>query len=536
LLPLPRHVLPASETLRFDRFLERLAHFDLRQRRRIIAFWAIVAAVALWGAFRIEVGTDLVSNFMPSNPVRVDFERVNTHLEGANAFTVVFEGVESDDFKEPENLRALESLQTWLAAQPEVGGTTSLADYVKVIHRGFRGGDAAHLVLPESRDLVAQLLVVGHNEELEQYVDSDYRVAKIVVRTRAVDSPDLMSLVNRIEERIGELPRSLAATVSGNSVLLARTMDEIAVGQAVSLAAALLIIYAILAILFASLRVGLLALIPNALPVLVYFGVLGWTGVTLNVVTGLVGCLVLGIAVDDTIHLLVHFKDAARGRANEEEGIVEAVKSVGRPISYTTLALCLGFLVLLMSNMRSQLEFGLLASLTLGIAWAIDLTFTPAIAARMRIVTLWEILTLDLGEEPHLSIPLFAGLSHAQARITALMADLRDLPAGHTLLRDGEPGDDMFVVIRGSLAATIQKEGREVSLRRMDRGDVIGEVALFFGERTADVRTLTDVRLLRLDRGDLERLARRYPRIAARVYENLSEVLAARLASVTKRV
>jgi hypothetical protein len=379
-------------------------------------------------------------------------------------------------------------------------------------------------------------LILGHNDELEQYVDSDYRIANIVVRTTAIDSPDLMRLVRRIEEHVALVPRTLEVTVSGNSVLLARTMDNIAVGQAVSLGAALLIIYAILALVFASFRIGLLALIPNALPVLVYFGVLGWTGVTLSIVTGLVGCLVLGIAVDDTIHMLVHFKDAARGQADEKAGILEAVAAVGRPVSYTTLALCLGFLVLTLSNMQSQVEFGILASVTLAIAWAIDLTFTPAIAFGMRIVTLWEIMTLDLGEDPHLSIPLFGGLSHSQARITALMADLQDRPSGQVILRAGASEDDLYVVIRGSLMASVDNEGREVLLREMHRGDVIGEIALFFGERTADVRALTDVRLLRIKRSDLTILSRRYPKIAARLYENLSEVLASRLASITKRV
>ena len=536
LLPLPRHVVPNNEKRPFDRFLERLARFDLQYRWRIIFFWLFFGAVALWGLFRIEIGSDLVSNFKPSNPVRIDFERVNTHLEGANAFTVVLEGVAPDTFKDPINLGILESLQAWLANQPEVGGTTSLADYLKVINRGFRSGDESQLILPDSRELVSQLLILGHNDELDQYVDSDYRIANIVVRTTAIDSPDLMGLVRRIEEHAALVPRTLEVTVSGNSVLLARTMDDIAIGQAVSLGAALLIIYGILALVFASFRIGLLALIPNALPVLVYFGVLGWTGVTLSIVTGLVGCLVLGIAVDDTIHMLVHFKDAARGQADEKAGILEAVAAVGRPVSYTTLALCLGFLVLTRSNMQSQVEFGILASVTLAIAWAIDLTFTPAIAVGMRIVTLWEIMTLDIGKDPHLSIPLFGGLTHSQARITALMADLQDRPSGQVLLRAGASEDDLYVVIRGSLMASVDNEGREVFLREMNRGDVIGEIALFFGERTADVRTLTDVRLLRIKRSDLTILSRRYPQIAARLYENLSEILASRLASITKRV
>jgi len=324
--------------------------------------------------------------------------------------------------------------------------------------------------------------------------------------------------------------------VTGNTVLVARTMDAIALGQALSLASAMIIIYAILVVLFASFRIGLLALIPNVLPVLVYFGVLGWTGVSLNVVTGLVACLVLGVAVDDTIHILVQFDRAARRHASEEKGVTEALRAVGRPVTYTTAALCIGFLVLMASENKSQVEFGALAAFTLAVAWLIDMTFTPALAARIRVVTLWEILTLDLGQDPHGSIPLFAGLSHAQARITALMGSLQDVAAGVLLFKTGEPGDSMFVVIDGTLQASVVNEDRRVQLRTLSRGDVIGEVALSSGVRSADVETLSDVRLLRLDRADLDRLGRRYPRIALRIQANLSVVLANRLASVTQRV
>jgi hypothetical protein len=335
---------------------------------------------------------------------------------------------------------------------------------------------------------------------------------------------------------LADLPSHLAATVTGNTVLISRTMDAIALGQALSLGTAFLIIYAILVALFASFRVGFVALIPNALPVLIYFGILGWSGVTLNTTTGLVACLVLGIAVDDTIHLMAHFNAAAKRYADEGKGIVGAVRNVGRPVTYTTVALCLGFLCLLASSMNGQVEFGWLAALTLAVAWLVDVTFTPAIAGRMRIVTLWDILTLDLGEDPHKSIPLFAGLREAQARIAALMATICHLPEGSQLFKVGESGDEMYVVIDGELVASIATENGKLQLSEQRRGDVIGEVALFEGTRTADVHATTDVRLLRLTLADLQRLKRRYPRIGAQLYANLSQVLADRVTSLTRRV
>jgi CRP-like cAMP-binding protein len=184
----------------------------------------------------------------------------------------------------------------------------------------------------------------------------------------------------------------------------------------------------------------------------------------------------------------------------------------------------------------AQIDFGWLASVTLAVAWLADMSFTPALAGRMRVVTLWDILALDLGDDPAKSIPLFAGLREAEARIAALMASIRALPAGTQLFEVGEAGDEMYVVLDGELVASVTGDSGPVRLSEHRRGDVLGEVALFEGKRTADVHAMTDVRLLRLTLEDLQRLKRRYPRIGAQLYANLSDVLAGRLTALTRRM
>jgi CRP-like cAMP-binding protein len=94
----------------------------------------------------------------------------------------------------------------------------------------------------------------------------------------------------------------------------------------------------------------------------------------------------------------------------------------------------------------------------------------------------------------------------------------------------------MYVVIDGKLAASVVRDGGRVPFPNMERGAVVGEVALFHGKRTADVEALTDVRLLRLTDWDLERIRRRYPRTGAQLYRNLSRILADRVASTTAKV
>jgi CRP-like cAMP-binding protein len=185
--------------------------------------------------------------------------------------------------------------------------------------------------------------------------------------------------------------------------------------------------------------------------------------------------------------------------------------------------------------MQPQVEFGYLAAVTLLIAWLVDVTFTPALAARMQIVTIWDVLTLDLGEDPQQSIPLFAGLTTTQARITALLAKIIEYPEGYQVLKHGDKGQKMYVVIDGELKASVYRGDREVLLRTCSRGDVIGEVALFHGTRTADVTATSDVRLLRITQKDFESIQRRHPRIGAQLYANLNKVLAERMAELTTR-
>jgi hydrophobe/amphiphile efflux-3 (HAE3) family protein len=534
LLPEPRSVRMRSESTAFDRMTLRIADFDVRRRTQILFCAFLVTIVSMVGISQIQISTDVIGLFAPETEIRQHFESINSRLEGSDAVYVVLRAETKGAFKEPENLRTIEELQRWLEDQPEIGGTTSLVDYVRLINEAFHEGDPTQLRIPESRRLVAQLLAFGSNDELKSFVDSQYQTASIVTRSKAFDSRDVTALVTRIEDRLARLPANLEARVTGNSVLISKTADDIARGQAISLSLALGIIFAILCVLFMSVRVGFLALLPNMLPVLVYFGTLGLAGVTLNTTTGLVACLVLGIAVDDTIHLLTRFNAVAKQRASETEGIREALWTVGRPVTYTTLALCLGFLAITTSQLQNQREFGALAAFTLAVAWLVDVVFTPALAARMRVVTLWDALALDLGEDPHESIPLLAGLTRHQAKLAVLTTSLRRFPAGEKLIGAGDEGDSLFVLIHGKMHASVPgKSGMEYV--EIGRGDVVGEIGFFEGRRTVDVRTSTEVTVMWLTPENLERLKKRYPRVGAQIYRNLSHVLARRMTVSTDR-
>jgi predicted RND superfamily exporter protein len=365
----------------------RVASLDLRHRGAIFAASGALALLAAVGLTRIEVSTSLVENFAPDHPLRVGFDRIDEHLNGSNTVNVVIDTERENAFKEPASLREIRALQTWLEAQPEIGHTTSIADYVRLIHRAFHGDDPAELRIPDSERSVEQLFFFFWDEQLARFADEGFSSASIEVRVHAMSSAGYAALVDRITQRLHELPYGYRGRVTGNTVLVVHAIDDIARGQALSLVVGLLSIGALLVTYFRSLRIGLLALVPNVLPVLAYFGALGLFGVTLNPTTALVACLVLGVAVDDTLHYLARYRGFVLAGREPEQAVVEALRAVARPIALTTVVVCGGLLAFSTSQLTHQVEFGVLAAGTLLLAALLDVTLTPALApllGRMR--------------------------------------------------------------------------------------------------------------------------------------------------------
>jgi hypothetical protein len=154
-----------------------------------------------------------------------------------------------------------------------------------------------------------------------------------------------------------------------------------------------------------------------------------------------------------------------------------------------------------------------------------DLVLTPALLATTQIITLWDLLYIKLGKDPHKTISIFANLRPTQAKIIALMGEIRSFPRGHAIIRHGEESDEMFVVLSGRAEVRVGLAGQTRAVREMKRGDVFGVTSLIRSqERVSDVIALEDVEVLAMDERFRTRIWR-YPRIAARVFFNISSFL-----------
>ena len=324
----------------FDRFVDWVARFDLRQRKKIFIGTGILFALALLGMTQIQVSTEAITNFSEDSEIRTGFDITNEKLGGANAFYIVVEGNHQDVFKEPTNLAVLKDLQTWLSNQPDIGSSISIADFLMQVNQAFNENDPAFYKIPGSRRLVTQLLFLSSNDDLDSLVDSRYRTANIIVRAKVINSEDISGLIERINTRLETFPEHLKPTITGSPVLISETLTDIIAGQAMSVGIALILVYVILSIMFMSTRIGAVALLPNLIPVVVYFGSLGFFGISLNPSTSLIAPMVLGIAIDDTIHYFSRFNSEVRRHANDNKATLLAMKSVGRPVTFTSISAC----------------------------------------------------------------------------------------------------------------------------------------------------------------------------------------------------
>jgi hypothetical protein len=285
--------------------------------------------------------------------------------------------------------------------------------------------------------------------------------------------------------------------------------------------------------LFLSIKVGFLSLLLNMLAIILPFGVMGMVGITLNVGTSVIASIAIGIAVEDAIRYLARLSDETRATGDQDVAIMRTIASVGKPIIYPSSTLGLGLMVLTFSSFVPIQTFGFLTALTVITALVNDLVLLPALLGTTRIVTLWDLLYLKMGEDPHKTIRLFEGLRSSQARIVALMGELKTFPRGQAIVRQGDSGNEMFVLITGGAEVRLNVDGHLRVLRQVVRGDVFGEMGLVrHHTRMAEVIATQDVQVLEVlvvNQSFLTRKQRRYPRIGAKVFLNIAKILSDRL-------
>jgi predicted RND superfamily exporter protein len=392
LLAFPRwtapRLLPARASRRaLDVGLAALARVATRAPGAVLVGWLLLAVAAVAAVPRIAIDTDYLSYFDPESPVRRDFEAVNRLLAGAVPIYLVLSGPAPGAFREPAALRAMQRIQARLGETPGVTRTVSMVDFVRVLNRVVAGDDPAAEKIPDTRSGIADLIYLIPKHDLGRFSNVNQSRANILVRTGEVGSAAVRELEARIEAVLAEepLPPGFHVDVTGNTILLSRSADGIAAGQPRTVSVAAVAILLLVTGSLRSLRLGLVAMIPNTVPVLLFFGALGWGVAPLSLPTSLIASIALGIAIDATAHYLVRYRSERLQGCGPIDAVLRTSGAVGPPIAIAAVTLFCGFAVVAFSEFATLRQFGLLSAATMAVCAATDLLLLPAVLVRTRL-------------------------------------------------------------------------------------------------------------------------------------------------------
>jgi hypothetical protein len=373
----------------FDRFLSMVAGIILHRPRIIFLLFGLITLIGIIGMTKIRSETDPVHYFREKTSIRENLARTRGEIAGCFPLNVVLNGNRNQYFDEPKNLKIIQDLQQFLDSLEGVDKTISFVDYLSLANYVTHQYQTRYYGLPkeasEVRRLVRILQAMVGKDLLKKFAKEDRSMANILLRTHVSSSEDILRIRARIMAHLGQtMQPGVDFQVTGFGIMISESSRVMTRAQVQSLLLTLGLISGVMYLLFLSIRVGLIALIPNCFPIVVNFGLMGWLGIELSVGTCLVACIAIGLAVDDTIHFLVRYHRELKKTRDKEKALVNTIGCIGRPIIFTTLTVGAGFSLLLVSHFQPTALFGLLIVVTMFSALLGDLILLPSLLMRVR--------------------------------------------------------------------------------------------------------------------------------------------------------
>ncbi len=363
-----------------DRLLLACGRFSVRRAPLVFAVTALVIGLSIWFGTKVVVDNTLTGLLDAGHPTTIANRVADDRLGGILALEIDLVGP-PDAMKDPAVLQALVDLDEWALAQDPYRTSSGPHRFASAFNQAVRGDHS----IPRTRNEIAQLYLLGEGAGLTEVIDlDDYCCGRAMIRIKdgggIVTEERCEAVKTQLAERFDGLP--VTARLTGTPYVAYRGINRVTSDLRDSLALAFVIVTLTILLLFRSPRVAGLALVPNALPLLVGYGTMGAMGWLLDPTPAVVFTVALGIAVDDTIHMVARWQEERRAGRRNGEAIEEAVLHTGRAVTVTTIVLIGGFGVNVLSSFPTMRIMGMLGATVVAVAWVADLFLLPALLSR----------------------------------------------------------------------------------------------------------------------------------------------------------
>ncbi len=352
--------------------------FVVQHSRMVIIGWMVLAALVALGTLKVQVEPSMTEYLKPDSPVRQAADIIDERLAGSSSIELLLEGPPGS-FEDATVLREIDRLQNSIENRAHVAMSTSPVDFVKQMNGGRI--PEADIAVDRAFTYLTQSDIGGFEE---YYVAGDVDSVRVSLRTKQMQLAERESIIGEVEEFARENLAGFALTVTGGEGLVNEITVDVVRTQVLSVIIAVAVILALMLLFFGP-RGALAAILPNVVPIIMLFGVMGLAGFELNIATITVAAICIGLVVDDTIHYFSHFRRLVAQTGDPDTAAVEALHEVGTALAFTSFTLAVGFCVFTLSESAFLVQFGVLAMIALVTAFGADITMGPAILSRYSV-------------------------------------------------------------------------------------------------------------------------------------------------------
>jgi predicted RND superfamily exporter protein len=369
-----------------DRWFDAIARTTTSRPVMVALVSACIVAGATYSALSIKFSHNSLTWLPKEAPIRKSTEFLDRINGGTVMLDVTIDAGKANAMHDPDLLQRIDQATAFI---PELtshhiraGKATSLADVIKETNRALNEDRDLAYAVPVTRELIAQeflLFESSGSDDLEEITDSSYQISRLSILAPFADAILYKDYVDQVEAYLHRQFPDERVTLTGHMVIFVQMIKRFITSMAKSYVIALVVITILMILMIGRFGVGLMSMAANITPVVCVFGIMGMAGIPLDMATILIGSIVLGLVVDDTIHFLHHFKKAHDKTMDVEAAVRETLHTTGRALVITSMVLCGGFFIYTGSFLSSNIRFGWLAGSAVLLALAADFFLVPAL-------------------------------------------------------------------------------------------------------------------------------------------------------------
>ncbi|MCP4673191.1 MAG: MMPL family transporter, partial [Desulfobacula sp.] len=370
-----------------DKILMSIANFSMHHPQKVVVGSLILFAVAIYYTFQISYSHNILNWIPKDKKIQHDVQYIDTHLKGAANIEVVLNTNNDDGVKDPVFLNKIQTTIQKLYKYNKngimVGKVFSINDVIMEINQSMFDNDPKFYHLPATKAAVSQELLLFENagsNDLESLTDKNYQKTRISIKIPWTDAVYLKDFLDHVQSLFyQEFQDSAQISVTGGPTLLARSVPAALLSMSKSYVIAFVVITFLMIFHTGSIKIGLLSMISNLLPIFMTMGIMGFLQIKLDMSTIMIGSIAIGIVVDDTLHFMYNFRKYYELTKDASHAIRETMLGTGRALFLTSIILCSGFFILMTASLSLLVVFGALTGLTIIFALLADFILNPAL-------------------------------------------------------------------------------------------------------------------------------------------------------------